>query len=336
MDDENKLADEVQAQDKLVSSCGTILATARKEQKKTVEEIAGELNLSVTQIKAIEADQSDGLPESTYVRGYIRSYARLLKLDADQVLENYASPNWQKRARLDDMPRDIVSAEEDHRKGFFTPLKVFVILALAGLLAYLFVSGKLNELWVAGTNNAFDLSTSLSSSAGVANAEQESQTVAVVSSTDVEAKGSSSSTNDALTKSVKTNLSDDAVVTTVTTVAAESAATEGNSISEGKAVKATDSPVEAVQSPDEKALIENTLRLIFNDASWVEISDSNEERMVYKTYPKGETLEVTSSTSMSIFLGKAENVSAELNGEAYDFSEYISGNFVRFTIEGTE
>ena len=334
MDDENKLADDVQAQDKLVSSCGAILATARKEQKKTVEEIAGELNLSVTQIKAIEGDQSDGLPESTYVRGYIRSYARLLKLDADQVLESYASPSWQKRARLDDIPRDIVSAEEDHRKGFFTPLKVFVILALAGLLAYLFVSGKLNELWVAGTNNAFDLSTSLSSSARVANAEpQEPQSVAVVPSSNVQVQGSSSSANDTLTKSVKTNLSDDAVITTVV---AENAVTEGNSLSEGKAVKASESPVETVQNPDEKASIENILRLIFNDTSWVDIRDSNGERMVYKTYPKGETLEVSSSTSMSVFLGNGKDVSAELNGEAYNFSQYIKNEFARFTIGEAE
>ena len=104
--EEEKQIDPEQA-DIPVQGSGSILSAARKEQNKTVEDIAKELNLSVTQIRTIELDQSEGLPEPTYVRGYIRSYAKLLGLDPESVLENYLNANWQQSARLDDMPRDI-------------------------------------------------------------------------------------------------------------------------------------------------------------------------------------------------------------------------------------
>ncbi|MFT4630835.1 MAG: cytoskeleton protein RodZ, partial [Dinoroseobacter sp.] len=90
MEDKQKQSD-VPSLD-LQHGSGSMLATARKKQQKTIKEIADELNLSVTQVKLIELDQTDGLPEPTYVRGYIRGYAKLLGLNPDEVLQNYLNP----------------------------------------------------------------------------------------------------------------------------------------------------------------------------------------------------------------------------------------------------
>ncbi len=144
MDDKKKLEDEIQELPKVGS--GSLLAAARKEQKRTVEEIADELNLSVTQIRTIELDQSEGLPEPTYVRGYIRSYARLLGLNVDEVLEHYLNPNWQKGTRLDDMPRDIGSANEVQKTVFFTPGKIIFLIVILSVMAFLWFTGKLDGL----------------------------------------------------------------------------------------------------------------------------------------------------------------------------------------------
>jgi len=59
-------------------SCGKVLAEARKEQGKTIEDISKSLNLSVGQVRSIELDQSEGLPETTYIRGYIRYHILVL------------------------------------------------------------------------------------------------------------------------------------------------------------------------------------------------------------------------------------------------------------------
>ena len=143
MDDKKKLDEEIQEVPKRGS--GSLLAAARKKQNRTVEEIADELNLSATQIRTIELDQSEGLPEPTYVRGYIRSYARLLGLDVDDVLDHYLNPNWQKGTRLDDMPRGIGSAGESESSGFFTPGKVVFMILFAAIIGFLWFSGKLDS-----------------------------------------------------------------------------------------------------------------------------------------------------------------------------------------------
>jgi cytoskeleton protein RodZ len=144
VDDKKKLEDEVVVAPKRGS--GSLLAAARKQQNKTVKEIAHELNLSVTQIRTIELDQSEGLPEPTYVRGYIRSYARLLGLNVDEVLDHYLNPNWQKGTRLDDMPRGIGNAYESDPRGFLTTGKVIAIVALVVLGGFLWFTGQLNSL----------------------------------------------------------------------------------------------------------------------------------------------------------------------------------------------
>ena len=68
-------------------SPGSILSTARKELKWSIEDVAANLNLRVTVIEALEADDYTNLPGPTFVRGYQRSYARLLGIDEDKVVE---------------------------------------------------------------------------------------------------------------------------------------------------------------------------------------------------------------------------------------------------------
>jgi len=159
VDDKKKLEDEVQVAPKQGS--GSLLAAARKQQSRTVEEIADALNLSATQIRTIELDQSEGLPEATYVRGYIRSYARLLGLNEDEVLDHYLNPNWQKSSRLDEMPRGIGSANESDSRSFFTAGKVVVIIVLASIMGFLWFTGHLGG--IRGTKTA-SVTTSDSSS----------------------------------------------------------------------------------------------------------------------------------------------------------------------------
>ncbi len=175
MDDKKKLEDEIQELPKVGS--GSLLAAARKEQNRTVEEIADELNLSVTQIRTIELDQSEGLPEPTYVRGYIRSYARLLGLNVDEVLEHYLNPNWQKGTRLDDMPRDIGSANETKKSGFFTPSKIVALVVILSVLAFLWFTGKLDGLFGNQASNRV-ASVTASSTAGVSSSNSVSPQIA--------------------------------------------------------------------------------------------------------------------------------------------------------------
>jgi cytoskeleton protein RodZ len=65
---------------------GTELAARRLELNWTVEQVASQLNLAPRQIGAIEADNYAALPGLAVTRGFIRAYAKLLRIDAAPLL----------------------------------------------------------------------------------------------------------------------------------------------------------------------------------------------------------------------------------------------------------
>jgi len=69
---------------------GVQLATRRHEFNWTVEQVASQLNLAPRQILAMEADDYGALPGMAVARGFIRSYAKLLKLDSAPMLAQIA------------------------------------------------------------------------------------------------------------------------------------------------------------------------------------------------------------------------------------------------------
>lgn len=71
------------------SRCGGALRQARETQGLSVQDVASKLRLGPKQIVAIEADQFEKLPEPTIVRGFIRNYAKLLKINAEPLLDAY-------------------------------------------------------------------------------------------------------------------------------------------------------------------------------------------------------------------------------------------------------
>lgn len=65
---------------------GQVLAEARAAQGLSLEDVANQLKFGLRQIEALEAERFDALPGGTFVRGMVRGYARLLKIDAKPLL----------------------------------------------------------------------------------------------------------------------------------------------------------------------------------------------------------------------------------------------------------
>lgn len=70
---------------------GQLLAQQREKLGLTVEECANTLKLSVTKIKALESGDSQPFLSETFIRGYLKSYAKLLNLSEEEVIEGYQS-----------------------------------------------------------------------------------------------------------------------------------------------------------------------------------------------------------------------------------------------------
>ena len=77
---------ELAADSELPAPPGDQLAAARKRRGLSVAEIAQQLKLSPWQVEAMESGDYRKLPGTVFVRGFMRNYARLVKLDPATLL----------------------------------------------------------------------------------------------------------------------------------------------------------------------------------------------------------------------------------------------------------
>lgn len=68
-------------------SPGKRLREARETKNLTREQVALQLHQEVSTIAALEEDDYARLPGRTYVLGYLRSYARLLQLPENEIID---------------------------------------------------------------------------------------------------------------------------------------------------------------------------------------------------------------------------------------------------------
>ena len=76
-----------QTSSKMDGGAGQVFIDGREALGITQEQAADSLNLSVRAIKAIENDDADSLPDIVYVNGYIRSYAKLLGIASQPLID---------------------------------------------------------------------------------------------------------------------------------------------------------------------------------------------------------------------------------------------------------
>ncbi|MFZ6872752.1 helix-turn-helix domain-containing protein [Undibacterium sp. Di27W] len=71
----------------VVQTAGSQLSTARIQMGLSLQQVADQLKLSQRQVVALENNQFEDLPKMVIVRGFVRSYAKLLKLDPDPIIK---------------------------------------------------------------------------------------------------------------------------------------------------------------------------------------------------------------------------------------------------------
>lgn len=77
----------------LLSSLGELLANKRKELGLTPATVSKQLKLTASLIEDIENDNYANIGGLTYVKGYLRMYAKLLKLSEDEVMVAFEQSN---------------------------------------------------------------------------------------------------------------------------------------------------------------------------------------------------------------------------------------------------
>lgn len=127
---------------------GQRLKAQREAQKLSIDDVADVLRFSRRQIELLEADRYDELPGATVVRGFVRRYAKHLKLDAEPLLAELSPvvPATAPEVRPPENMGVAADASLDvggtaGRLPVGTLLAALVLLGALGLVAYFISSG---------------------------------------------------------------------------------------------------------------------------------------------------------------------------------------------------
>ena len=112
---------------------GKMLREARERVNLSVAEVAAQIKFAPRQIEALEADDLRHFPEAAFLRGFVRSYAKILSLDAQTLL---AALPQVKTALAESVP---VSVEVPFPGAHFPQRQNLILLGAALLLAVVVV-----------------------------------------------------------------------------------------------------------------------------------------------------------------------------------------------------
>ena len=117
---------------------GVVLREARESAGLSIEQVAEKLHLLQSMVSSLEKDCYDRIRGETFVRGYMRNYARLLGISDDEVVKRY---NANRASAGKTEPRSTRKRDSTWR-GSTGAGRVGVVLALLALSAVFFLYNR--------------------------------------------------------------------------------------------------------------------------------------------------------------------------------------------------
>ncbi len=330
------------------SGPGRLLHEARLDLRLAPEDVAQILHLSSKQIVALEKDDYKNLPGPTYVRGYLRSYAQLLGLSPEKVLDAYNSLT---------IPSKPISLPQSAPPPQITSSDRLIKAATLGVAAI--VLGLVYLWWRSEEEAPSPPSTppAVASQTPVIllPAPPSSMENVSVPSTDGTSVATNSATSPAVTEPVLQVVTGNAARTlkTTTPVAPVPATKPGSSngqvtvsgmiinVAPTEPLKQaspvtpprTDRALERTRRAAEPAgVLRSRMVLRAIQESWVDVRDARDNKLLYENVPAGRSIAIEGVAPFSVFLGNAEGVRVEFNGQNFDISRYKRGQVARFTL----
>lgn len=266
------------------------LSEARQAQKLTTSDVARRLKLSVWQVEALESGQYQQLPGPIFVRGFIRNYARLLKLDADE-LAHAVSSFLPQTAPGPEPPRsrDIPFPVAGTGRWWRYAVAAGAIVAVLAVYEFHFNDQRATVVTRSGPVAASS-STRASKPAAPAKKPREDQ-----------AKPQ---------------------VTTAVPPAQVAAAAPA------PAPASAAQPRERVPHPDDREL-----RFVFDDESWVEVRDRNDQTLFAQLNRAGTTRRVIGLPPLHIVVGNSQGVRMTYAGREINLARHTKIDVARLTLE---
>ena len=297
-------------------SCGALLAVGRGVKGLSVQDVAARLCLSVSCIEALETDDYTSLPEATFIRGYIKSYAQILELDSDLVLSFFPVSG----DGNSDFNKMVVGRTVPLPKiGMGWP-KLFIILISIAMISYTvwyFQHEPSEEVDPETTSD-----TQTKANQNISEGDVRSREVIQLAAGQLLARTSNRNVN---------SMGDVDKIQV-----AASGGTAATSLSSDREVT---SPASIFTSPTKSSkdgvfkFGMNNLKVSCTSAVWLDIRDISGEKLFYGTCKGGEVIEFGIYLPAAVFVGNIDGAKLELDSKAVDLSFYSNSlSFARFTL----
>ena len=272
------------------------LTRLRKDKGLTVEQVAEFLRIGESYIQAMERGDFNSLPESAFVRGYLRNYSRLLECDADELVLSFdrAIGEDGKQAPSLKEGSDEPMTLRAHRTPSAAMGVGLLVAVLVGGLGYFGVGAfrsSSEPVNLTGTSDSFD--TELPEAAMPADFDQE-----FVPSPEPEAPASELS-------------------------AAEEESEEESAISETVSEAQPEAFNEEPQQRGTPEVVNAEMQMVvrFREDCWIEIKDASDRILISEVGKSGSRITLDVIPPVQVRMGNAPGVEEiTLNGEPVTIS----------------
>lgn len=288
---------------------GQLLRNAREQLGWTREQVASRIHLRLTLIAAIEADTYDKHTSHTFIRGYLRAYAKLVGIPEETILAAYDKLGLTPPDNIDmqSFSRRSRQQANDSRLKVVTWLVILVLIALS--IAW---------WWQSTARRSAGDEALAASEMGTA------QTVSVANVTptvDV-ADPVLPVASEAVATDVVVS---DAAATAPDVVAATSAALS----TEASSAEATLAPAETAATEPGKA---PQLKMSFTADCWLDVKDANGKTLFSGLKKANDELVLEGPEPLKFIIGAPMAVNLEYQGKSFDMSRYNNGRTARFSL----
>lgn len=317
-------------------STGERLRLAREQMGLTQQNVAERLCLKLSTVRDIEEDKSPADLASTFLRGYIRSYARLVHIPEEELLPMMAKQTPVRAAKIEPMQSFSLGKRRKKRDGWlmiFTWLVVFVVVGLTGAWWWQNHKASQDDLVPmtdqnsssGDTGQSIPLGESSGDSAAPAAPDESNTTTSdnSAASTPANAAPAPSASNSAT--AAQQDTSSNAVVSpsqapVENTTAAPAATQSGTSTSPQMPVGAA-----AVSEP---AADPNAVVMTFNADCWLEVSDATGKKLFSGIQRSGGKLSLAGTPPYRLKIGAPSAVQVQYQNQPVDLSRFIRNNQV--------
>ncbi|WP_391486913.1 cytoskeleton protein RodZ [Leclercia tamurae] len=315
-------------------STGVRLRNAREQLGLSQQAVAERLCLKVSTVRDIEEDKAPAELASTFLRGYIRSYAKLVHIPEEELLPMMEKQAPVRAAKVAPMQSFSLGKRRKKRDGWlmsFTWLVLFVVIGLTG--AWWWQNHKAQQEEI--TTMADQSSAELNGSAG-----EGAQSIPL--NTDASATASEPQAVAAGTANTATAQTAAPVVDQTAQAPADSAVVSPSQANVETAPAATaDNAVQPLPSDPAgvtaAAADPNALVMNFSADCWLEVTDATGKKLFSGLQRKDGTLNLAGQAPYKLKIGAPAAVQIQFQGKPVDLSRFIRTNQVaRLTLNAEQ